>query len=221
MRWLAFADRICVSEVYGRGADHAGPREKLSATRSLSAPSVGKRLSADVTLVFRAMTHLADAVQSWQDSSVLAAEGGENIGEVELAEFRLRSRPCVLASWRSVQPPPKAIGLGRRLEAPDQERPNRSQCNNIELRLDRTPGHQDTRTRAGRKFNPPHQGRRGRLPYVRRIKRRREHANEIPPTPLPLHFPPHPGQRLVSRKAHSHGGSRERRVAESFSRGPA
>ena len=143
VRWLAFADRICVSEVYGRGADHAGPREKLSATRSLSAPSVGKRLSADVTLVFRAMTHLADAVQSWQDSSVLAAEGGENIGEVELAEFRLRSRPCVLASWRPVQPAPKAIGLGRRLEAPG-------------------PG------------------------------------------------APHPGQRLVSGKAPSHGGSRER-----------
>ena len=29
-----------------RGADHAGPREKLSATRSLSAPSERQRLSA-------------------------------------------------------------------------------------------------------------------------------------------------------------------------------
>ena len=33
-----------------RGADHAGPREKLSATRSLSAPSERQRLSADETL---------------------------------------------------------------------------------------------------------------------------------------------------------------------------
>ena len=35
-----------------RGADHAGPREKLSATRSLSAPSVRQRLSADEPLAF-------------------------------------------------------------------------------------------------------------------------------------------------------------------------
>ena len=34
-----------------RGADHAGPREKLSATRSLSAPSERQRLSAAETLV--------------------------------------------------------------------------------------------------------------------------------------------------------------------------
>ena len=67
----------------------------------------------------------------------------ENVGEVEPVEFRLRSCPGVLASWRPVQPPPKAIGLGRRLEAPG-------------------PG------------------------------------------------APHPGQRLVSGKAPSHGGSRER-----------
>ena len=35
-----------------RGADHAGPREKLSATRSLSAPSERQRLSADGPLAF-------------------------------------------------------------------------------------------------------------------------------------------------------------------------
>ena len=35
-----------------RGADHAGPREKLSATRSLSAPSERQRTSADETLAF-------------------------------------------------------------------------------------------------------------------------------------------------------------------------
>ena len=35
-----------------RGADHAGPREKLSATRSLSAPSVRQRLSAAEPLAF-------------------------------------------------------------------------------------------------------------------------------------------------------------------------
>ena len=35
-----------------RGADHAGPREKLSATRSLSAPSERQRLSADEPLAF-------------------------------------------------------------------------------------------------------------------------------------------------------------------------
>ena len=35
-----------------RGANHAGPREKLSATRSLSAPSERQRLSADGPLAF-------------------------------------------------------------------------------------------------------------------------------------------------------------------------
>ena len=35
-----------------RGADHAGPREKLSATRSLSAPSERQRLSADEMLAW-------------------------------------------------------------------------------------------------------------------------------------------------------------------------
>ena len=98
----------------------------------------------------------------------------------------------VLASWRpgvlyNLHPRQSALTDG--WKPPDQERPNRSQCNNIELRLDRTPGHQDTRTRAGRKFNPPHLGRRGRLPYVRRPKRRRGHENEIPPTPHPPTFP--------------------------------
>ena len=40
-----------------RGADHAGPREKLSATRSLSAPSVRQRTSADETLAFWRVCH--------------------------------------------------------------------------------------------------------------------------------------------------------------------
>ena len=40
-----------------RGADHAGPREKLSATRSLSAPSVRQRTSADETLAFWRVRH--------------------------------------------------------------------------------------------------------------------------------------------------------------------
>ena len=41
-----------VSGFQGGGADHAGPREKLSATRSLSAPSERQRLSADEPLAF-------------------------------------------------------------------------------------------------------------------------------------------------------------------------
>ena len=41
-----------VSGFQGGGADHAGPREKLSATRSLSAPSVRQRTSAAGPLAF-------------------------------------------------------------------------------------------------------------------------------------------------------------------------
>ena len=41
-----------VSGFQMRGANHAGPREKLSATRSLSAPSERQRTSADETLAF-------------------------------------------------------------------------------------------------------------------------------------------------------------------------
>ena len=126
---------------------------------------------------------------------------------MELAEFRLRSCPGVLYNLH-----PRQSALTDGWKPPDQERPNRSQCNNIELRLDRTPGHQDTRTRAGRKFNRPHLGRRGRLPYVRRIKRRREHANEIPPTPIPLQPRPAVGQREVRFLSAGDGSDGSRRV---------
>ena len=55
-----------------RGADHAGPREKLSATRSLSAPSERQRLSADELLAVWNHAMREKPPSSLQICSVLA-----------------------------------------------------------------------------------------------------------------------------------------------------
>ena len=71
-------------------------RKKLSATRSLSAPSVRQRTSADETLAFWrvrlqgvALAH-SKIVVCWHCVAVDWTEGVGYVGNVELAEFRWR-----------------------------------------------------------------------------------------------------------------------------------
>ena len=68
-----------------RGANHAGPREKLSATRSLSAPSVRQRTSADETLAFWRVRHHWESLLAHCKSAVcwLRVSHGLDQGEEE------------------------------------------------------------------------------------------------------------------------------------------
>ena len=78
-----------------RGADHAGPREKLSATRSLSAPSERQRLSADETLAVWRVRRAGGTRLAHSNNAVcwLCVAQGRVYGIVVLAEFRWRF-PC-------------------------------------------------------------------------------------------------------------------------------
>ena len=75
-----------------RGANHAGPREKLSATRSLSAPSERQRLSADEPLAFWRGRNARESRLAHSNNAVcwLCVAQGRVYGIVVLAEFRLR-----------------------------------------------------------------------------------------------------------------------------------
>ena len=75
-----------------RGADHAGPREKLSATRSLSAPSERQRLSADETLAVWRGRNARESRLAHSNNAVcwLCVAQGRVYGIVVSAEFRLR-----------------------------------------------------------------------------------------------------------------------------------
>ena len=68
-----------------RGADHAGPREKLSATRSLSAPSERQRLSAAEPLAFWRGRNVLEACFAHSKSAVcwLRVSHGLDQGEEE------------------------------------------------------------------------------------------------------------------------------------------
>ena len=78
-----------------RGADHAGPREKLSATRSLSAPSERQRLSADGPLAVWRGRNARESRLAHSNNAVcwLCVAQGRVYGIVVLAEFRWRF-PC-------------------------------------------------------------------------------------------------------------------------------
>ena len=78
-----------------RGANHAGPREKLSATRSLSAPSERQRLSAAEPLAFWRVRRAGGTRLAHSNNAVcwLCVAQGRVYGIVVLAEFRWRF-PC-------------------------------------------------------------------------------------------------------------------------------
>ena len=100
-----------------RGADHAGPREKLSATRSLSAPSERQRLSADGPLARRpGVSHagyFALVLVSWRPGVFATAYQCSCIGGWLVA-------PCT----RAVQPLTKASGLDGRLRRTPRHQDN-------------------------------------------------------------------------------------------------
>ena len=100
-----------------RGANHAGPREKLSATRSLSAPSERQRLSAAGPLVRRpGVSHagyFALVLVSWRPGVFATAYQCSCIGGRLVA-------PCT----RAVQPLTKASGLDGRLRRTPRRQDN-------------------------------------------------------------------------------------------------